>query len=130
MNQKSMRLAAVVTSLGLLNAQAAFAAGAHDHSPKHGGIVAEGRAFDAELVAKPELITVYLADHGKPLTTKIAKAKLILLSGVEKSEIPLEPAGESKLEAKGKFNVAKGTKAVLEVTLEGKRPSSLRFEVK
>jgi hypothetical protein len=130
MKSKSMLLAIAITSLGLLATQAANAAGNHDHSPKFGGIVAEGKAFDAELVAKPDLITVHLGDHGKPLATKGAKAKLTMLTGSEKSEVALEPAGESKLEAKGKFNVAKGTKAVLEVTLEGKKPSTLRFEIK
>jgi hypothetical protein len=130
MKNKLMLLAAAAASLGLLSTQATFAAGSHDHSPKFGGIVAAGKAFDAELVAKPDLITVYLGDHGKPLASKGAKAKLTMLTGDEKSEVALEPAGESKLEAKGKFNVSKGTKAVLEVTLEGKKPSTVRFEIK
>jgi hypothetical protein len=130
MKQKSTFLAAAFASLALIAAQTAFAGGAHDHAPKFGGIVADGKAFDAELVAKPDLITVHLSDHGKPLATKGAKAKFILLTGSEKSEVALEPAGESKLEAKGNFNVAKGTKAVLEVALEGKKPSTVRFEIK
>jgi hypothetical protein len=130
MKKKIALLATAIASLAWLTTQGAFAAGSHDHSPKFGGIVAPGKAFDAELVAKPDLITVYLGDHGKPLASKGAKAKLIMLTGGEKSEVALEPAGESKLEAKGKFNVAKGTKAVLEVTLEGKKPSTVRFEIK
>jgi hypothetical protein len=105
MKQTSIFLVAI-TSLSMLSASLVFAGGTHDHSPKFGGIVAEGKAFDAELVAKPDRITVHMLDHGKPLATKGAKAKLILLTGADKSEVPLEPAGESRLEAKGKFTGA------------------------
>ncbi len=107
-----------------------FAAGNHDHTAKHGGIVAEGKEFDAELVAKPDLITVHIGDHGKPLSTKGARGKITLLSGSEKTDAELTPAGDSRMEAKGKFNVNKGTKVVIVVTLEGKRSGTVRFEMK
>ena len=117
-------------SLGLVAAPAAAAAGSHDHSPKHGGIVTAGKAFDAELVATPDSITVHVSDHGKPLSTKGAKGKITLLSGAEKSEVELIPAGDNRMEAKGKFNVSKGTKAVVNIEPQGKRPGMLRFEIK
>ncbi|MGL4232620.1 MAG: hypothetical protein ACRCWJ_14750 [Casimicrobium sp.] len=103
---------------------------ADDHKPKHGGIVAHGKAFDAELVAKADLLTIYVNDHGKPMTSKGMKAKITMLNGSEKSETELQPAGDNKLEAKGKFNVNKGTKLVAVVTPEGKSATTLRFEIK
>ena len=133
MKQKSPFIALAVTlALGLVAAPAVFAAGGHgdDHKPKFGGIVSEGKAFDAELVAKPDLITVYLSDHGKPMSAKGAKGKITLLSGTEKVEADLTPVGDSKLEAKGKFNVAAGTKAVVVITPEGKSASTVRFTIK
>lgn len=131
MKQK-LRLVALMVTFGLVATLAAFAAGAPDdhHKPKFGGIVAEGKAFDAELVAKPDLITVYVSDHGKAMSTKGARGKITLLSGTDKSETDLLPAGDNKLEAKGKFNVAAGTKALVVITPEGKTASTLRFTIK
>jgi hypothetical protein len=119
-----------VLTVGLAISPPTFAAGNHDNTAKFGGIVAEGKLFDAELVAKPDLITVHVGDHGKPMPTKGAKGKITLLTGADKTEVDLVPAGDSRMEAKGKFNVSKGTKAVVEITLEGKKPGTLRFVVK
>jgi hypothetical protein len=131
MKQKS-RLIALALSSSLVAFSTAFAAGEHGdhHQPKFGGIVAEGKAFDAELVAKPDLITVYVSDHGKPMSAKGAKGKITLLSGTDKSEAELVPAGDNKLEAKGKFNVSTGTKALVVITPDGKTASTLRFTLK
>ncbi len=106
----------------------AFAAGSHDHSPKFGGIVVEAKDMDYEIVAKPDLLQIYLSDHGKPAKVDSGKAKVTLLNGSEKSEAELLPVG-SKLEAKGSFKVAKGTKGIALVTVGGKT-STVRFEIK
>ena len=130
MKKISTFIALSTLSLGLVAAPATLAAGSHDHTPKFGGIVAEGKAFDAELVAKPDLITVHVSDHGKSLSTKGAKGKITLLSGADKTEVELMPAGENRMETKGKFNVGKGTKAVVMIEPQGKKPGTLRFEIK
>ena len=69
-------------------------------------------------------------DHGKPAKTEGVSAKLTLLNGTEKSEAVLAPAGEGKLEAKGAFKVAAGTKVVALVMLPGKKAANVRFAVK
>lgn len=130
MKQKSSLLALAAMLLSLALTPVAIAAGGHDHAPKFGGIVAEGKAFDAELVARADLITVHLSDHGKPLATKGAKGKITLLNGTDKSEAELLPAGESRMQSKGKFNVGQGTKSVVVITLDGKKPSTFRFALK
>jgi hypothetical protein len=84
--------------------------------------------MDYEIVAKPELLQIYLSDHGKPAKIDGAKAKVTLLNGSEKTEAELIAVGD-KLEAKGSFKVAKGTKGVAMVTVAGKT-STVRFEVK
>lgn len=101
----------------------------HDHKPKHGGVVAEVKDIEYELVAKPELIQLYLRNHGKPIDTKAASAKVTLENGKEKSEVALAPAGD-KLEAKGNFKIASGTKAVAVVTVPGRPAATARFTVK
>lgn len=112
-----------------LTGWAALAAGAHGHDPKFGGVVVETKAGDLEIVAKPEMLQIYVSDHGKPMKLDGAKAKITLLNGTEKTEAELLPAGD-KLEAKGVFKVAKGTKGIAVVTVSGKPPATARFEVK
>jgi hypothetical protein len=120
----------LLLALGLSLSMGAFAHGEkHEHTPKHGGIVVEVKDMDYEIVAKPDMMQIHLRDHGKPVKLDGAKAKVTLLNGSEKSEVELAPAGE-KLEAKGSFKVAKGTKGIALVTLAGKSAVSVRFEVK
>ena len=103
---------------------------AHDHKPLHGGIVTEVADIDYELVAQPDTLTLHLRDHGKPLALDGASAKLTLLNGSEKTEATLSPAGDGKLQAKGSFKVAPGTKVVALVTVPGKKAANVRFAVK
>lgn len=98
--------------------------------PKHGGIVVESRDIEYELVPKADSIALYVEDHGKKVDTSGASAKVTLLSGGEKTEIALLPAGENKLEAKGSFKVSAGVKAVSVVTFAGKPAATARFELK
>lgn len=126
---KSLILKQVVIACFITaSAGAAFASGKHDHAAKHGGIVVEAKDMDYEIVAKPELLQIYLSDHGKPAKIDGAKAKVTLLNGSEKTEAELVAVGD-KLEAKGSFKVAKGTKGVAMVTVAGKT-STVRFELK
>lgn len=106
-----------------------MAADDHGHAPKNGGIVVETKAGDFEIVAKPELLQIFISDHGKPVSLEGAKAKVTLLNGAEKSEAELLPAG-NRMEVKGSFKVAKGTKGIAVLTLAGKPPATARFEVK
>jgi hypothetical protein len=129
-----MKTTHLLAALALALSSSAHAAGdhqhGHDHKPLHGGVVVEANDIDFELVATSDALTLYVRDHGKPAATQGASAKLMLLNGTEKSEAVLTPAGENKLEAKGSFKVASGTKAVATVTLAGKKPVSVRFAIK
>ena len=95
----------------------------------HGGVVVEVKDLDLELVAKPNVIQLHLRDHGKSLDVANGSAKLTLLSGADKQDIELKPAGD-RLEAKGSFKVSAGTKLVAVVTLPGKPSTTARFTLK
>ena len=128
-----MKLHALIATLSLAFAGATHAAGdkhdhAHENKPLHGGVVVEVKDMDFELVAKATAIQLYLRDHGKPADVAKATAKLTLLTGAEKQEVDLKPAGD-KLEATGTFKVGPGTKAVAVVTVGGKA-STARFTIK
>jgi hypothetical protein len=129
-----MKTQALLASFALALATSAFAAGdkhnhAHEHKPLHGGVVVEVKDIDYELVAKPTLIQLHLRDHGKPADVSKASAKLTLLSGTEKQEVELKPAGD-KLEAAGTFKVGPGTKVVALVNVAGKPAGTVRFALK
>jgi hypothetical protein len=120
-----------VLFLGLMFAASMQLAHAHaDHGkPQHGGVVAEGGVFQAELVATATKLTVHVTDHGKPVDTKGATAKATLLVGKEKREVNLVASGGNRLEATGMFDVTKGTRVVAVVTLGGKS-TSVRWTLK
>lgn len=127
---KRIKARALATLFAALPAFAAVAADEHDHKPKFGGIVTEVKEVQYELVAKPDSIAIYVEDHGKKVDTKGGSATLTLLSASDKSEVKLAPAGENKLEAKGTFKVAPGTKGIASVTLAGKPAQTVRFILK
>jgi hypothetical protein len=101
-----------------------------NHKSHHGGVVVEIGHAEYELVAKPDVVTLYIYDDEKPVSTKGANASLALTSGSDKSSIKLDPAGDNKLEAKGSFKVAPGTRVLATITLEGKKPQQVRFMLK
>ena len=128
-----MKKHALLASIALALAVPASAAGekhdhAHEHKPMHGGVVVEVKDMDYELVARPTTIQLFLRDHGKAADVSKASAKVTLLTGTEKQEVELKPAGD-KLEATGSFKVGPGTKAVAVVTVAGK-PATARFTLK
>lgn len=127
-------MAAMATALTVALADPARAAGDHhhagdDHQPRHGGIVATSKLMDYELVARPTLIQLYLRDHGKTVDATQAGARLTLLTGSEKQEVALKPAG-NHLEAAGSFKLGPGTKVVAVVSLAGKPLGTARFALK
>ena len=101
---------------------------AHAHTPLHGGVVVEVKDMDYELVARPTLLQLYLRDHGKPADVARAQARLTLLTGTDKQDVDLRPAGD-RLEAQGRFKLGPGTKVVAVITVNGK-PATARFALK
>jgi len=100
-----------------------------DHKPKFGGVVVETKAGDMEMVAKPDQILIYVGDHGKPLALTSASGKVTVFNGSESKDAPLVLAGD-KIEAKGPFKIAPGTKVLAEVTINGKPAVAARFSLK
>ena len=119
----------LVFAIGVVVAASAWGAGGHSHAPQHGGVVTESKEADYELVAKPDVIQLYIRHHDKTVDIKGASAKVTFLTGNEKSEVALAPAG-NKLEARGSFKVGAGTKAVAVVSRSGKPVQAVRFVVK
>lgn len=129
MQRRNVFVLALFSTALTLGSQGVLAAGKHDHSPKHGGVVAEVGDLDIELVIKPDAVQLFLRDHSKPMRPDGASAKVTLLAGTAKAEAMLTPAGD-RLEAKGAFSPVAGLKAVAVVTLPGKATVTARFSLK
>lgn len=128
-----MKLTQLIAVLSLAFSGTVFAGEAHnhgkDHMPAHGGVVTEVNHSDYELVAKPDVLQLFLRAEGKPVDVSQGTTKLTILSGKEKQEVELKPAS-GKFEAKGDFKFASGTKVVALVSLPGKPAVSVRFVLK
>jgi len=96
---------------------------------KSGGVVASAGDLDFELVSKPDGALIYVEDHGKALSTTGASGKLTVLAGGAKTDGELKSGGENRLVASG-VKLGAGAKVVAVVTLEGKKPLTVRFVVK
>ncbi len=115
----------------VLAALPAAAQHAHDHKPKHGGIVREANDFVYELKATPTAITVWVTDEAnKPVATTGSSAKLALIDSGQRTEVALAPAGDNRLAASGNFAPRPGMGALLEVTVGGKTVAKLRYTLR
>lgn len=104
---------------------------AHDHKPRHGGIVREANDFVYELEATPTRITVWVTDEAnKPVPTTGSSATLALIDSGKRADIALVPAGENRLAATGTFALRPGMGALLEVSVGGKTVAKLRYTLK
>lgn len=129
-----MHLKQLIAALAITLSGMAVAADKHDHAHAHtslhGGIVVEANDLDFELVAKPDALTLHIRDHGKPIDTKGVSGKVTILSGSQKVQATLVPAGDSRLESKGTFPTEAGTKIVATVNLGQGRTTNVRFALK
>lgn len=108
----------------------AHAGGGHDHGPQFGGVVREAHGVAYELVARPDKLTLYASDHGKPVSIQNATAEAVIYGGSGKTTARFEPAGDDHLSARGAFKVGVGTRAVVTVSMPGKPATKLTFKLK
>ncbi len=103
---------------------------AHGAKANHGGIVQSANDLNFELVAKDGKVTIYVEDHDEAFSTKGVTGKLTILNGAERTEVPLEAAGNNLLVAKGEVKLSKGAKLVAAITFSDKSSVNVRFAIK
>lgn len=108
----------------------AFAGAGHDHGPKYGGVVREVKDVTYELVATPDSLTLYVNDHGKPVSTQGATAEAVIYAGNEKTAVTLQAAGDNRMSAKGSFKTGVGVRVALAATLAGRQADKVTFKLK
>ena len=120
-------LTAAILTFGILMTPDVQAHG--DAKPKHGGVVAVAGDLGFELVSTADGVSVYVDDHGKPLSTAGMSGKLTVLNGADKSETVLTVAEGNRLDAAG-VKLAEGAKVVATLTTAAKKTLPMRFTVK
>ncbi len=121
-NKFVLTAAAACLSLCLTAGQAL--AHAEHGQPQYGGVVAEAGEAQFEIVGKGGQIIVYATHHGAPVASAGAVGKLTVLTGAQKSDVALKPAGDNRLTGAG--SVASGAKLLLQVQWPDRKPLQAR----
>ena len=121
---QTRNLLSITALLCALSLPTAALAHAEHGQPQFGGVVAEAGEAQFEIVGKDGKLVVHVTNHGAPLDTVGATGKLTVLSGTNKQDIQLKPAGGNRLEGAGSY--AAGAKLLLQVQLPGKKPLQAR----
>ena len=119
----------MIVALGAATLACGSAMAHGDAKAQYGGIVQMVDDQSFELVVRGDSAALYLGDHGEKVPTANMTGKLTVLSGTNKSEAKLEPAGGHKLEAKG-VKITKGDKVIALITSADKKTTSVRFGIK
>lgn len=127
MSNQHFLASALLAAAATLGSPAAFAHGGA--KAQHGGIVQLAHDLSFELVLQADGATIYLQDHGKPLSSAGISGKLSILSGGQKTEAELSAAGDNKLHASG-VKIPAGAKVVAVLGNVAGKTLTVRFNVK
>lgn len=104
---------------------------AHDHKPRHGGLIREAAGFVYELKVTPSEISVWVTDEAdKPVPVRGSAAVVTLVDSGSRVEVKLAPGDDNRHAATGTFAVKPGMTAMLDVTVGGKPVAKLRYTLK
>ncbi len=117
-------LTAAALAVALASVSTVALAHAEHGQAQYGGVVAEAGEAQFEIVAKDGRLIVYATNHGAPVDTAGASARLTALTGSTKSEFDLKPAGDNRLQGQG--SVAAGAKLLINVQWPGRKPLQAR----
>jgi len=118
-----LRILALLTTL-----LASSSAWASDMKSHHGGRMAEAGEYHVEMVAKGEVVEIYLADHDNKAVSAVGhKAVAILVIYGKSQRIVLEPAGDTKLSGKASSALPASAKGVVQITPPKGKTVQARF---
>jgi hypothetical protein len=121
-----MNLKILLTAGALMVAPAAFA---HDVAKgPHGGPIAEAGDYHVELVARENLVEVFLTDASdKPVSPVGFKGVAILVISGKSSRVALEPTADARLSGKAAGTLPAGLKGVVQITAPGGKTAQAKF---
>lgn len=99
---------------------------AHEAAARRGGIVRTVGDQQYELIVKGSDATIFVDDHGKPVSTAGMTGKLTALMGKETTEAELRTAGDNRLEAKG-LKLGSGARIVAVIRRDATKTVTVRY---
>ena len=122
--------AASLLVAALMSAPLFAAEHGHSHGPRYGGVAREVGEVTYELVVKPDAMTLYASDHGKPVSMRDASAEAIVYAGSDRTSVKLAPAGENTLAATGNFKSGVGVRVAVNLMRPGQKELRLTFNLR
>ena len=122
--------AAFILVAALMSEPSFAAEQGHSHGPRYGGVAREVGEVTYELVVKPDVMTLYASDHGKPVPMRDASAEATVYAGNDRTTVKLGPAGENTLSAKGSFKSGVGVRVAVNVMRPGQKHLRLTFNLR
>jgi hypothetical protein len=96
--------------------------------PAHGGDVRLAGPYWLELVASKGTLTLYVTDRaGNPVDSVGGKGKAGLHTDGKATQVELRPAGDNRLEGKGRLTLKPTTVVFVTVDLRGQKPHRTVF---
>ena len=124
------RLFSILVAALAVAAAPALAAEDHDHSSKHGGVIAESGHHHLEIVARDGMLEIYVdGEDGKPEEVAGAKAAAVVLSEGKKVDVALAPGAGNVLKGTGSFKAGSGTTIVITLTMPDHAPEQTRIKL-
>jgi len=94
----------------------------------NGGRVAQAGEYHVEMVARSNVIEVFLTDTGdKPVQPAGFKGVAILLIGGKSARIALEPAGDTRLSGRAANDLPAQPKGVVQITAPNGKTAQAKF---
>lgn len=129
MKRRVVAIAALLMSAGLAMAEEG-PEHAHDHEPKHDGILVHSGDHHLELVARGGSIELYVTKQdGKEEDVSGAKASATVLAGGKTETVTLAPSGGNALKGSGGFEAGRDATVVVSITMPGHAPEQARFRL-
>jgi len=125
-----MKASSLLACLALASQVVPLPALAHgEHLARYGGVVESAKDITYELVAAEQGMVIHVEDHGDPVPTAGTVGRLVVTTGSQRAETPIQPAGGNRLLAKG-VRVGSGQQATVLLTMPSGRVVVLQYPKK
>lgn len=95
----------------------------------HGGQMRMAGPFHLELVVARDELVVYVGDHADAdIPTAGASGRATVVTGKDKVEVPLAPAGGNTLKGRAPFELQKKTQVTVRVSVPGRGEGEAKFQ--
>ena len=102
---------------------------AHEARGTHGGRIADAGSYHVEMVAKSEVVDVFISDaDAKPVATSGFRGTAILVAGGKSQRVVLEPVDGARLSGSATVALPNKPKGVVQLTSPDGKTVQAKFD--